>query len=353
MNIEPSIETNKRSRRSAIGGFLVLAGVAAGGVVMNRAVIQPRLEVKRKGDAEAKARKEALLEAREKVAGHLVRSDQTTAGNIETRVADIRSFFDKASAGVPAFAGEMLSWGSKWKLIKDNVLFWRDETEHKTFIEKQFAKHVFKAKGLEITIRKAVEDFISRDGEAVNNQFLADVRVDLPFDLLGSALEPERFQREARKSIEQNFATTAKKVYGEAGDDTVKFVGVSIASTIAGKVLVRVAASIATKMGLSAGILAVGAAGSVWTAGVTLLAAVILDIVLGWAMNHFTDPEGDLAETIRTELTNLETLIIRGAPATETEEAVVGVQEELETVADLQSVSRRDTMEAIFDSTTT
>jgi len=349
MSTEQESETNSHSRRSAIGGILVLTGVAASGVVINRVVIQPELEKSRK----KKAQEEALIKAREKVQDHLGQSEKTTTGNIDTRIAEVEKFFDRAAAGVPTFSEEMLSWGSKWKLIKDKAQFWKEEKEHKTFVEEQFAQHVFKAADLETTIRKTVEDFISRDGKAVNNQFLTKVREDVPIELLGSGMDTERFQNETRNSIERNFEFSAKKVYGEVGGDAVEFVGVSIASTIAAQVLVRVAASIATKMGVSAGILALGAAGSAFSAGATLLAAVIFDIVIGWAINYFTDPEGSLTETIRTELAILETLIIEGAAATETEKAVVGVRQELQTIADLQLQSRRDAMAVILDPATT
>lgn len=346
-------ERRKPSRRSAIGGFLLLTGGAAGGVVLNRALIQPKLGERRKREAESKARKESLNQARGIVDAHLEESIQTTIGNIQTRIGDIEAFFDKASAGVPAFSEQMMSWGSKCKLIKDKAQFWKKEETHKRFVEEQFAQLVFEADSLETTIRTAVEDFVSRDGEEVNNLFLTKVREDFPIKLIDSEMDPDRFQSETQKSIDQNFSSSARKVYGEVGGDAVKFVGVSIASTIAAQVLVRVATSIATKMGLSAGILGAGAAASPWTLGAALVAAIVIDVVLGWAINYFTDPKGDLTETIRTELTNLKTLIIEGDPATESEEAVVGLRQELQTIADLQSRSRRDAMETIFDSTGT
>lgn len=353
MNTESESETKKSSRRSAIGGFLILTGVAAGGVVFNRAVIQPKREESRQAKEEKKAREKALKLAREKVNGHLDDSDHTTAGHIETRLKDIEAFFDKAAGGAPAFSKEMLGWGSKWKLIKDKARFWREETEHKAFVEEQFTKHVFKSEDLETTLRKAVEDFVARDGAAVNNEFLTKVRDDVPIELLDSEMNPDRFKNETRKSIEENFNSSARKVYGDIGGGAAAFVGVSIASAISANVLVRVATSIATKMGISAGILGAGAVASPWTLGAALVAALVIDLALGWAIDYFTDPEGDLAETIRTELATLQNLIIDGLPATETEEAVVGVRQELQTIAELQSRSRRDAIEVILDPSTT
>lgn len=353
MNNQTEIGAQPRSRRSAIGGFLMLTGVAAGGVVLNRAVIQPKREARQRLEAERKvaeeARQEALRQARKTVDGHLSKSDKTTAGHIEIRVGDIERFFNKAKRGVPAFSKEMLGWGSKWKLIKDKAIFWREEEAHKEFVEEKFAEHVFTSKELEMTIRKAVEDFVARDGQSVNNQFLTLVRGDVPIELLDSDLDPDRFQEETRKSIEQNFESSASKAYGDVGAGAVSFVGISIASAIAAQVLVRVGTSIATKMGLSAGIIGAGAAASPWTLGATLIAAVLIDLVLGWAINYFTDPEGDLTQTIQFELTKLERLIIEGSPKTDTEDAVTGIRQELQAIADLQSQSRREAMDSILD----
>ncbi len=284
---------------------------------------------------------------------HLTKSDQSTAGHIETRVKDIEKFFNKAKRGVPAFSKEMLGWGSKWKLIKDKAQFWKEETEHRTFVEEQFANHVFTSKALEKTIQNAVEDFVARDGGAVNNQFLTAVREDVPIELLDSEMDLNRFKSKTLTSIEHNFERSAMKAYGEVGVETATLIGSSIASSIAAKVLVRVATSIATRMGLSVGILATGAAASPYTLGLSFLFALIIDSVLGWAIDYFRDPEGDLTQTIQFELTKLERLIIDGAPATDTDEAVAGVRQELETIAGLQSKSRRDAMDDILDPSNT
>lgn len=354
MSTEHDTETTKPSRRSAIGGFLVLTGVAAGGVVFNRSVIQPELEAKRKAEAERlareEARKQALEQARKKVDGHLSESEGAMKKYADARVAGIRTFFDGAETGVPGFSESMLGWKSKWILIKEKAQFWKEENEeHRAYIEEQFATHVFRAEDLDSRIRKAIEDFVSRDGEAVNNQFLTGVREDVPIELIDPETTPERFEERTRESIEQNFNISAEKVYGKVGADAAGFVASSIASAIATSVLVKVGTSVGARLGTSATILAAGAGSSYFTLGIGFLAAVVIDFVLGWAINYFTDPEGDLTQTIRFELTKLERLIIEGAPATENEDAVVGLRQELQTIAELQAQSRRSAMNSILE----
>lgn len=329
------------NRRTAIGGLLILTGVAGGGVVLSRSVVQPQLESRKR-----------KAEARKKAEDHLETSVRTSAVHIEERLDDIRAFFAEASKGVPAFSEKVLGWNSKWKLIKEKAQFWKDGGKHQEFVQSSFAELVFKPEDLVEAIRKAVENFVARDGEAVNNQFLLAIRGDVPIEFLDYQGAPDRFEPEATKRINSSFVKSAEATYGDLGKDAGTFAASSVASAIAAQVLVRIGTSIAVRFGLSAAILGAGAAASPFTLGLSLIAAVVIDLALGWLVNFFTDPAGKLAESVQEELKKLEILVIEGSEADESGESVTGLRQELEHIAEMQSRSRREAIGALLPSLT-
>lgn len=321
------------SRRSVIGKIFILTGVVAGGVVFSRSFLRNRLELK-------KALKVAEV--------HLLASEKATGIHLEERLNDIRAFFDGAKDGGTAFAEAMLSWGSKWKLIKDKALFWRKENRHGEFIKAKFSELVFRSEDLAKTVQTAIEDFVERDAAAVNNELLTNIRKDVSIHLVDSEGDPEQFVKRASIFINEAFAEAARAVYKDLGAESGSFLASSIATTV----LVRVGASIATRLGLSATLIGAGATAGSFTLGIAFVAAIVVDLALSWAIDFFTDPVGDLAEMIRTELDVLENLVVEGSPADELGAASVGLRQELEIIEKLQSASRRKTIVELLDANT-
>ncbi len=333
-------------RRHAVGKMLIFTSLAGGGILAARQWVYPYFGKKNHWEIASK---------------HLETSRSENADAIDPRLKDLHQFFREARKGVPEFADEMLSWGAKWKLITDKVSFWRDadqRDEHRQFVETAFAKHVFSPDALAKTIHQVVEDFVQRDGEAINNRLLTRIREDIPISEVPGVPDPSRFDQSVKLSFDKHFQTITAAEYGDLAVGAGQFATSSVAGAVAGQVLLRVATSIATKMGLSAGLIGAGAAGAAFSFGITLVAAIVLDLLIGWAVNYFADPKGKLTESIRSELSSLEGRVIYGDPrwvmkakvarqtgaeiilATPAENGNIGIKQELENLARLQQESR-------------
>lgn len=315
------------NRRVLIGKLLVFSGGAILGVSLNRSCVH---------------RRQALEEASARAHKHLQESARQGQAAVETRLNDLRHFFAGAKAGAPRFAEEVLGLNSKWRLVKDKALFWRNRDKHREFIEWKFGQYVLKAEDLTKTIHRCVEDFVARDSAEISNQLLTKIREDASIAIPRSLQKESRFEAATLKSIERNFVEVAQVEYKDLGIQTASFAASTVAGTIAGQVLVRVAISIATKLGVSAGVLGTGAGAAAFTFGVSLIAAIVVDLLIGWAVDFFTDPKGDITRSLTAQLSSLETLIIDG------DEKTVGLRMELERIASMLDQSRREALKALL-----
>jgi hypothetical protein len=86
-------------------------------------------------------------------------------------------------------------------------------------------------------------------------------------------------------------------------------IATQLVSLIAGEVLTQVA----TKLGISAGILGTGAASSWATFGVGLVVGLIVDQIVSWVWDWYADPTGSLVLQLNTKLDRLNRLIVDGS----------------------------------------
>ena len=81
-------------------------------------------------------------------------ADEHAAKELQTQLGPVREMFsDARRVGTRAFAEDALSWESKYKLTKDYLTGGRD---HKTFLEKRFATHIFPEADIENVVKASV-----------------------------------------------------------------------------------------------------------------------------------------------------------------------------------------------------
>jgi hypothetical protein len=252
-------------------------------------------------------------QAWDRIARHLPRADQASAGEIEHALRPIGDFFDEREPGVRDFAKATLSMRGKWAFIRSKLPT-REAEEHLEYLDRKFSEHVFEPGELKKVIEQAVKDYL-KSLERIENKLLVESRADiaeldsragewLPFTV-GDGL----FADEYRQMIERVVDDVSRETKLTAGRETVSLIGGEVAAIIA----VRVGVAVATKLGIDAGILGAGAASSWATLGVGLAAAIVVDLTLEWMMKvagH--DPVTAVATKVETTLHHVRELIIDG-----------------------------------------
>jgi hypothetical protein len=200
----------------------------------------------------------------------------------------------------------VLGWRSKWKFVRDKVPFSRGG-RHAAFLREAFAKHLFTPEDLNTAVEQAVRGY----GDAiagVENQMLVRIRADL-VDLARADL-PE-FSDQAELVAAYDIAM--KRAVSHIGTDVTADVATLLVSLIAEEVL----AQAAVRMGVSAGLLGAGAGTSWATFGAGLVVALIVDQLITWVWDWWSDPRGDLAAELNIRLDELHDQIVEGDTSAE------------------------------------
>jgi hypothetical protein len=224
---------------------------------------------------------------------HVLAAESEARVAVDRHAAEFASFIDGRKNGAAAFSREMVSWGSKWRVVKQYLPF-TDPAGHRKYVEEQFAKHVFSEAELAGATRLAVTENL-KDIEGIENR----LAVRLRSEIVGQPISVVQ-----ASTAEQQFATAIRQIQSASQWDAAKTVGnlavAEAASAVGTQVLVR--------LGVSAGILGTGAATSGWTIGGSLVLGVLVDAVWQW----IDDPAGDIE---RETVTALEQLAVDGEAA--------------------------------------
>ncbi len=200
---------------------------------------------------------------------HLGKAEQAAERAIEEHVKALDAFFADAKKGTRTFAGEALSWSSKWRLVADYVLF-TDANRHQRFIRSKFEEHVFKADQLEETVKQVVRSYLAHI-RSIESQMLVDLRADVadfPTTYLLAQLDDRRLQESYDQALSKAIAATG----GDLGAD----IATQLVSIITGEVLTQVA----IRLGVSAGILGTGAASGWASLGIGVVVGLIVDQIV-------------------------------------------------------------------------
>jgi hypothetical protein len=193
-----------------------------------------------------------------------------------------------------------------------------DEKERKDkyakFLLDRFETHLFKSDDIQKLLEAAVKTHLaSLDG--MDNQLLVNLRADIDDDLPTAslvirALRSEKAFREAYSRAKDHITPLLNaKLKESVALEMLSFV----AGDLAARLAVRVGAAVATRLGVSSGILASGAAASVATFGVSVLACIMVDAAIDEIMKRTgNDPEEKVAARIGEILDGVRESLVDG-----------------------------------------
>lgn len=265
---------------------------------------------------------------------HLGKAEQAAERAIEEHVKALDTFFAYSKKGTRTFAGESLSWSSKWRLVADYVPF-TDGDRHQKFIRSKFEEHIFKADQLEEAVKQVVRSYLAHI-RSIESKMLVDLRVDVsdfPSAYPLAQLDDKRLQESYDQALSRAIAAT--------GGDLRADIATQLVSIIAGEVLTPVA----VRLGVSAGILGTGAASSWATSGIGFVGGLIVDQIVSWVWDWWADPKGNLAADLDKKLDEMNRLIVDGSTD------VQGLRDRLKQFARERAATRRAAVLSLLQST--
>jgi hypothetical protein len=234
-------------------------------------------------------------------------ADRQSQAAVAEHLRAVDDFFAQAKRGTPGFAKQVLGWGSKWRLVADKMPFTRTD-RHAQFLRKAFHDRLFTPDALTKVIEQTVKGY-GGSVSGIENRMLVRLRSDVS-DLPPSMLPAFGDDAQLRQAFDRALAQATERV----GADLRADVGRETMSLVAGEVMTMVA----VRLGVSAGILSVGAGSSWATFGIGAVVGLVVDQAVTWVWNWWRDPAGDLTTKMNAKLDEIRTLIVdgdgRGAP---------------------------------------
>jgi hypothetical protein len=248
---------------------------------------------------------------------------------LKQRTQQVADFFTERQKHLHEYAERVLSLKSKWELAWSKMPK-ADKDGHTKFLKDEFAKIVFSEADLTKAITQATEDYV-RDVNAIENALLTKVRADIQdfpecAAILSATNSDELFRA--------RFASTVTQLSQSTQTDLQAGVGQLVGSEIAAVIAIQVGKAIATRLGVSAGIIGTGTVLGPETLGVSIIAGIVVDQAVSWVVGWFYDPTAEIEGKLRTQLEGLSTLIVNG------DEKTRGLIQEFTTLAEQRKTIR-------------
>lgn len=248
---------------------------------------------------------------------------------LKKRSQQVADFFTERQKHLRSYAERVLSLKSKWELAWSKMPK-ADQDGHTKFLKAEFDKMVFSENDLTKVITQATEDYV-RDVNAIENALLTKVRADIQ-DLpecaaILSATNSDELFRE-------RFASTVTHLSQSTQTDLQVGAGQLVGSEIAAVIAIQVGKAIATRLGVSVGIIGTGTALGPETLGASIIAGIVVDQAVSWVISWFYDPTAEIEGKLQTELERLSALIVNGDDKTR------GLIQEFTTLAEQRKVIR-------------
>lgn len=318
----PYATSQRTSRRNVLISLGVLTGLAL--VLLLRIVFTQHgtpsapatSPTTQQPSAEALAQLQVRVERQQRwqarVHPRLEVADEACAESIDKAVHVLTDFVAERKKGARPFAESILTFRSKWSLVVSHLPSWLggDANSHRALLEKEFGDRVFTSDQMRQAVEAAVGTYLNHV-QAIENQLLVDIRADLadlPLDAIPAGSSQEVFA----KHFDRLVAEITPQVAGALGADVIREIGAWVGGELAARIAIRVLSSVATRLGVSAGILGAGASTSWATFGLSVLAAIVVDQAVGWIINWATDPVGKLEERVSQMLDEVCNLIVEG-----------------------------------------
>ncbi len=265
-------------------------------------------------------------------APHLDAADAKIAKALEDGFPAISIVFKRASTHVDAYSKKALGFSSKWRLIADAMPYASGD-RHQQFLRDEFERLLFSQNELESAIRQTINGFL-QEVRSVEGRMLVDIQADI-------ADFPEHYEIATldRETVEARFNAAIEDAMRIAGSDLRANIGTQLTSLVAGEVLTQVA----VRLGVSVGILGTGAASGWATLGVGVIVGIIIDQIISWIWDQWSNPREQLAQHIQHHLDVLQALICFG------DDEVQGLRQQLRDIAILRSQARREAVLSLLD----
>jgi hypothetical protein len=266
---------------------------------------------------------------------HLSWAEQECERVIDEHVKALDTFFTDSKKNTRPFAGDALSWGSKWRLVIDHVPY-TSGGRHEKYVRERFEEYVFTPSQLEDAVKQVVSSYLAHVC-SIEGKMLVNLRADVaefPTAYPIGQLDETKLRATYDEALQQAIDATGKDLQANIGTELV--------SIITGEVLTQVA----LRLGVSAGILGTGAASSWATLGIGVVVGLIVDQIVSWVWDWWADPKGNLAAQLDTKLDEINRLIVDGS------DNVQGLRAQLRQFGKERSVARSKAVLSVLQSQT-
>lgn len=275
---------------------LIVGGLAVLGLAIGAAGGLDRL-LGSKPYQEVLGERRSRAEVIEACNAHVRQAEIEARAAIDRRANEFSIFIEEQKPGAAPFSKAIVSLYGKWRVLKSKLPL-TDKEGHKRYVEEKFAEHIFSsdelASQMELIVTEAAKDL-----EAIENQLAVKVQTEIVGDSTGPV---------DISTASSEFSEAIEKVKGAAQWDAAK-AGASLAVS---EVVSIVGTQILFRLGVSAGVIAAGAANSWWTVGAGVVLGLIADMIWSW----IDDPAGDIE---RETVNALDRLATNGSDALRSE----------------------------------
>lgn len=263
-----------------IFSLLTVVGLAFGSVFVYDALVSEPAYIDPSGQGRSQAQIEAAL------LKHVQGANAKSAKAIAQRAGEFSDFINSRKTGSKQFAQDIVSLHGKWRALKPYLPF-TSKDGHKEFVAEKFDKHIFSTKELGDAAKGSIERSV-KDLESIENE----LAISLSKEILGRSLVPEEIP-----AAKTSFQEAIEKVVNASKQDAAKAAG----SLVVSEVSSQVGTQVLMRIGISAGILATGAANSWWSLGAGIVIGLAVDLIWDWIDN----PAGDIERETLAALDNV------------------------------------------------
>lgn len=334
-----------------MAGLLIKAAWSWGGDVPKPAVTRNQVPLVMIAASDTQSAKDA---AWKKALKRIEEADKAADAEVEKSLEVVRKLFADAKGNSKKFAGDLLTLKGKLEAVRSGFpkfdtnatanwlvtpIYSRDKevkpgigkavsenllkpalegvngNEYSKFLVERFESRFFKSDALQMALEGAVKAHVAAL-ERIDNQLLVDLRADIEdsqsIDLIILRISGEDGFRDAYGKAKAQISPLLKENLKE----TVALEIISLAAgDVASGLTLRVGGAIATKMGVSVGILATGALGTIGTLGVSLVVYIVVDAAIDAIMKASGyNPEEKIAARVDEILDSAKDALIDGHP---------------------------------------
>lgn len=262
---------------------------------------------------------------------HLRRAEERVL-EASQEFAPVRNLLKQSRAQAPMFAEKALGWSSKWRIAVDAVPFTKGN-RNETFLREQFEQIVLRGPDLEKAVEQCVSEFL-KSVQSIESRMLVDLRADIAN--LGAQ---NCLVSLGDEELQSQFDIAIEKAMRLASGDLQANISSQLVSLVVGEVLTQVA----VRLGVSAGILGTGAATGWATLGIGVVVGIVIDQIVMTIWSKWSDPKGQLSNTISHQLSIVEDLICLGDKQTK------GLAKHFEEIANARSSIRQRVLFELLD----